>query len=109
VQKRLTARKNHDRRAALVHGVQGIGHGNSLVENFVWVIDLAATGAGKIAPEERLEHQHEGIAFAASEVLSDDVGPDRQRLAYWNSHPTGSPDCDLEAAWLCGYCPSGGS
>ena len=35
-----------------------------LVQDLVGIIDLAAAGAGEVAAEQRLEHQHERIALA---------------------------------------------
>ena len=41
----------------------------------VGIVDLAAAGAGEVAAEQRLEHQHQGIAPAAHQPLFDDIGP----------------------------------
>ena len=46
----------------------------------VGIIDLATTRASQIAPEQRLQHQDERVALAASEMLPDDVGADSSNL-----------------------------
>jgi hypothetical protein len=61
--------------------MRGIGDRDALIQNLIGVIDLAAARAREIAAKERLEHQHERIAFVSPEVLSDDVGTYRQSLA----------------------------
>ena len=38
------------------------------------IVDLAATDAGQVAPEQRLQHQHQRIAFAAHHLLLEKVG-----------------------------------
>ena len=53
----------------------------ALVENRVRIVDLAAAGAGEIAAEQRLQHQHERIALPAGEMLADDIAADRQDIA----------------------------
>jgi hypothetical protein len=50
--------------------------GNAFVQDLVRIVDLAATGAGEIAAEQRLQHQHERIALAALDMLLDDVAAD---------------------------------
>ena len=46
------------------------------------ILDLAAAGAGQIAAEQRLHHQHERIAFAAGKLLPDDIGADPRNLLF---------------------------
>ena len=86
MQKRLAAGNRHDRGAAFIDGMQGIRHGDSLIEDFVGIIDLAAAGAGEIAAKERLEHQHKRIALAPGQMLANHVGPDKSLLPQWNTH-----------------------
>ena len=38
------------------------------------VLDLAASGAGQVAAEQRFEHEHERIAIASGQLLAQDVG-----------------------------------
>ncbi len=52
----------------------------------VRILDLAATGAGKVAAKEGLEHEDEGISFVSTQLLSENVGGNGPRLAngYWH-------------------------
>src|SRR5689334_1894315 len=54
VKQRLAARDGNDRRAALVDSGETFADRQTLPEDFVRVIDLAATGARQIAAKERL-------------------------------------------------------
>ena len=65
VNQRLAAGNRDDGRAALVDGVERVFDRHALAQDLVGVIDLAATRASEIALEQRLEHQHERIAFVA--------------------------------------------
>jgi len=58
---------------------------NALVQDFVGIIDLAAARAGEIAPEQGLQHQHQRIAFAACETLTNDVATHNQLLQERNA------------------------
>jgi hypothetical protein len=80
VDERLAARDADHGRAAFLDGVEALLRGQALIENVVGILDLAATGAGKIAAEERFEHQHEGVTLAPPELLGDDVRCNRPRL-----------------------------
>ena len=77
VQQRLAAGDGDHGGAALVHGLQGVGHGQALVQDLGRVVDLAAAGAGQVAAEQRLQHQHERVALAPRQMLLDDVVPTR--------------------------------
>ena len=55
------------------------------------VLDLAAAGAGQVAAEERLEHQHERVALAARELLLQDVAGDRPHLRNRHAHANQAP------------------
>ena len=76
VDQRLAAGDRDDRRAAFLGGVERILDRDALVQDLVRIVDLAAAGAGEIAAEQRLQHQHERIALAAGEMLADDVAAD---------------------------------
>src|SRR5215831_13153515 len=62
------------------------------------VLDLAATRAGEITAEERLEHQDEGVASAARELLLDDVARHREHLGQRHTHLLRIPLC-RSASW----------
>ena len=81
VDQRLAARNGDHRRAALVDRVEAFLHRQALVEDGVGIIDLAAADAGEVAAEQRLQHQHQRIAFAAFQALPHDVGTDGSHLA----------------------------
>ena len=40
-----------------------------LLKDVGWVLDFAAAGAGQVAAEERLKHEHERILLLALELL----------------------------------------
>jgi hypothetical protein len=52
----------------------------------VGILDFAATGAGKVATEEGLEHEDERIVFVPTEFLSENVGGNGPCLADGNWH-----------------------
>jgi len=56
VQQGFTARDYHHRRPAFIGGRDALIDAEALVEDRVGVVDLAATGAGEIASEQRLQH-----------------------------------------------------
>ena len=56
------------------------------VEDRIGIVDLAAADAGEIAAEQRLQHQHERIAFAPHELLLEDVGADAHFLQERHLH-----------------------
>ena len=68
VQQRLAARDRHHRRAAFVDRVQGVLDRDALIQDFVGIIDLAAAGAGEIAAEQRLQHEHQRIALSSGQL-----------------------------------------
>ncbi len=86
VQERLAARHDDHRRAAFIDRGQRVLNRDTLVENGVGIVDLAAAGASEVAAEQRLEHQHERIALAAGQVLPDDIGADSCNLSEWYAH-----------------------
>ena len=86
VQQRLAAGDHHHRRAALVDRLHALGDRQALVQDFGRIVDLAAAGAGQVAAEQRLQHQHQRIALAADQMLLDDIGADTQRLVQRDGH-----------------------
>src|SRR5260370_19283561 len=50
------------------------------LEDVGWILDLAAACAGKIAAEERFQHQDERVAFASGKFLFQDVAGNRRHL-----------------------------
>ena len=83
---RLAAGNRHHRSATFVDGVEAFLHAQSLVENRRGIVDLAAAGAGEVATEKRLQHQHERIALYAAQLLLENVGTDFQFLVKRNAH-----------------------
>ena len=80
VDERLAARHHHHGRTAFVQRPERGLDGDALVEDLVRIVDLAAARARQIAPEQRLQHHDEGIAFAATDVLRQHVGAHPRRL-----------------------------
>ncbi len=83
---RLAAGNRYHRRAAFVDRVEALLDRQTLVEDRVRIIDLAATDAGEIAAEQRLQHQNERVAFATHDPLLEEVGPDAHFLEKGNCH-----------------------
>ena len=83
---RLSPRYRHHRRAALIDGVQALLHREATVEDRIGIVDLAAAGAGQIAAEQRLQHQHQRIALAAPQLLLDDIAADTDFLEERDCH-----------------------
>ena len=62
--------------AAFVDRVEALLNRQSLVEDRIGVVDLAASRAGEVAAKQRLQHQHQRIPVAAGNPLPDEVGGD---------------------------------
>ena len=86
MQKRLAAGDRDHGRAALFHCGKALLGRKLLFENVRRILHLAAAGAGQAATEERLEHQHQGIALDAGELLLQHIGGNRAHLGNRNSH-----------------------
>src|SRR3984893_5925974 len=86
VQQGLSAGDGDDRLTERDDGLQAFVDRQALVQDLVGVIDLAAAGARQIAAEERLEHEHQRISFAPSQLLANDVGADARFLKKRNGH-----------------------
>src|ERR1017187_7000587 len=50
------------------------------------ILNLSAAGAGQIAAIERLQHEHQGVALAALQLLLQDVAGDGPHLRRGNGH-----------------------
>ena len=52
-------------RAALIDRAEALLGREVLLQNVGRILDLAAAGAGQVAAEQRLQHQHQRVALAA--------------------------------------------
>ena len=86
VEQRLAAGDRHHRRAAFVDRFEAFCDRQALVQDRVGIVDLAAAGAGEVAAEQRLQHQHERIALDAHEALLRHIGADADHLVERNGH-----------------------
>ena len=86
VHERLAAGDGDDRSGALVDGIEALFGREIFFEDVGGILDFAASGAGEVAAEERLEHEDERIALAAGNFLAQDVSRDRPHLRYGNRH-----------------------
>ena len=68
VDQRLAAGDRHHGRAALVDRVEAFLDRQPAIEDRIGIVDLAAADAGEIAAKQRLQHQHERIAFAPRQL-----------------------------------------
>ena len=75
---------------ALVRRGPALFGGKAFVEDVVGVLDLAATRAGEVTTEEGFEHEDEGVASVASELLTENIGGNRPSLANRNWHKRSS-------------------
>src|SRR5665647_2599208 len=83
---RLAAGNRHHRRAAFIDRVETLLDRQTLVEDWVRIVDLAAADTGEIAAEQRLQHQDERVALATHDPLLDEVGTDAHFLEKGNCH-----------------------
>ena len=60
--------------AAFVDGAETFFGRKIFLQDVGGVLDLAASGAGQVAAEQGLEHEHERVLLAAGEFLAQDVG-----------------------------------
>src|SRR5262249_29541028 len=81
------------RRLARTDGMQAFLDRQPAIEDWIGIVDLAATDARKVAAKQRLQHQHERIAFAPQEFLLEDVGADTHFFEKRNSHSFCLPVC----------------
>ena len=80
VDQRFAAGDGDDRRAAFLRRVQAVLDAQAPVEDFLRIGDLAASGTGQIALEQRFEHQYQRVAPVAGDLLFDDVAAHFQGL-----------------------------
>ena len=80
VDERFAAGDRDDRRAAFLDRGERLVKADPPVEDGLGIVDLAASGAGQVAAEQRLQHQHQRIAADAAEPLAEDIGPDTPLL-----------------------------
>jgi hypothetical protein len=81
-----------------------IGAPHSSIEDGVGIVDLAATDAGKVATKQRLQHQHERIAFTPQELLPENVGADTDFLEKRDSHSFCLPVFFLSSCFAASGC-----
>src|SRR5262249_42739079 len=86
MQQRLAASNDDDRRTAFLDRLNALRHAEPLVQDRIGVIDLAAAGTGKVAAEQRLQHQDERVTLYPAQMLSDDVGANTNFLMQRNRH-----------------------
>jgi len=60
--------------------VHALLHRHALVQDLIGIIDLAAAGAGQVAAEQRLQHQHQRVLLAR-QLLLHHIGADLGGLA----------------------------
>ena len=65
---------------------EAFGDAEPLVQDRVGIVDLAAAGAGQVAAEQRLQHQHERVAPDAAQMPPHDIGADTDLLVQWDGH-----------------------
>src|ERR1700730_9888013 len=75
VDQRLTTRDGHHRCATFIHCMQRVFDAHPLLQRFLRIVDLAATGAREVALEQRLQHQYQRKALVAAQLLTGDVSP----------------------------------
>ena len=71
---------------AFIGGGPALFRGEALAKDVVGVLDFAATGAGKVATEEGLEHEDERVVFVPAQLLPENVGGNGPCLADRNWH-----------------------
>jgi len=82
----FTSRDGDHGSPALIRRVPALLGCESFIENVIGILDFAATCAGKVTTEEGLEHEDKGIAFVATDFLSENIGGNCPSLANRNWH-----------------------
>src|SRR5947208_17041376 len=77
---RLATRDRNHRRATLVDRIEAFIRRELPLQDVRRILNLSATCARQIAAEERLEHQHQRILLAPSQLLPDHVRSHRPHL-----------------------------
>jgi hypothetical protein len=86
VDQRLAAGNGYHRRTALVGGVEALLDRQTAVEDRIGIVNLAAANASEVATKQRLQHEHERVAFSPQEFLLEDVGANAHFLEKRDSH-----------------------
>src|SRR5262249_13331847 len=94
----------HHRRAAFVGGVEALLDRQPAVEDRIGIVDLAAADASEVAAKQRLQHEHERVAFTPRQFLLEDVGANAHFLEKRDSHSFCLPVClssclPLQSCW----------
>ena len=82
----FTAGDGDHRGPALIRRVPALLGCESFIENVIGILDFTATCAGKVTTEEGFEHEDKGIAFVATDFLSENIGGNCPSLANRNWH-----------------------
>ncbi len=88
VQQRLAAGDGDHRGPALVDGLEAVGRRQLLLQHVGRVLDLPAPGAGQVAAEQRLQHQHQRVVLVAAELLAEHVAGHGPHLRDRYGHKT---------------------
>ncbi len=91
MQQRLAAGDGHNRRTAFIGRLHALVERQALIEDRRRIVDLAASVAGQVAAEQRLQHQHQRVTLAPGKVLLDDIGANADGLIEWNTHKWSAP------------------
>ena len=72
--------------AALFDGAEALFGRKFAFENMTGILDLPAAGAREIAAVERLQHEHQRVAFAALQLLLEHIAGNGPHLRRGNRH-----------------------
>ena|SRR5207248_6834611 len=86
MQQWLAAGDRHHGRAALVHGLEALFRRELALKDVRGILNLAASGAGQVAAEQRLKHQDERVLLASGKFLPDNIAGHRPHLRNRNTH-----------------------
>jgi hypothetical protein len=73
VDKRFPPRDGYDGGSTFINGAHAIIETQPFIEDFIGIINLAATGTGKVTPEQRFEHQYQGVTFDSFDLVDKQV------------------------------------
>src|SRR5262249_60426620 len=66
-------------------------------EDWIWLVDHAAADASEVSAYQRLQHEHERVAFPPRQFLLEDVGANAHFLEKRDSHSFCLPVCRFRA------------
>ena len=92
MEQRFTAGNGDHRGTALIHRAEALLWREVRAENLGWVLNLAASSAGKVAAKEWFQHQHQWIPVVAPHSLRQHMPHNGDHLSDWHTHAT----CSLE-------------